>query len=168
MWEHTRKDVRHHTGTKGHRVRLRIAPRWYSRCLFPPEVCKRSLFGRKHNNSFSTPSSARYAIVTNITNVTNWAVKEAQVATHSLIRTMTTTLRSAGLLLFGAAFLVEEVVADCLANAEFNQFFENVNGGATIPLEGSCCQKDVCNLPCPEPVADPTIGKFVFAWIGSR
>lgn len=78
--------------------------------------------------------------------------------------TTTTLIRSAGqLLLLGAAFLVKEVVvvADCLANEEFNQFFENVNGGATIPVDGSCCQKDVCNLPCPEPVADPTIGKSV-------
>jgi hypothetical protein len=60
--------------------------------------------------------------------------------------------------LAGAVILVEKTVADCLSNQEFNEFFENKNGGP-IPAEGSCCQKDVCGIPCPEEVSAPTVGE---------
>jgi hypothetical protein len=46
----------------------------------------------------------------------------------------------------------------CLANPEFNQVFVDLNGGSAIPLEGSCCQKDVCNLPCPATSPEPGVG----------
>jgi hypothetical protein len=58
-----------------------------------------------------------------------------------------------------ASFIVEQASADCLANEGFNEFFEGLNGGVPIPTEGSCCQKDVCNIPCPEEVSDPAVGK---------
>ena len=41
--------------------------------------------------------------------------------------------------------------AQCLANTEVNDFFAGLAGGA-IPQEGSCCQFDVCGIPCPAPV----------------
>jgi hypothetical protein len=46
----------------------------------------------------------------------------------------------------------------CLAKPEFNQVFVDLNGGSAIPLEGSCCQKDVCNLPCPAISPEPGVG----------
>lgn len=46
----------------------------------------------------------------------------------------------------------------CLAKPEFNQVFVDLNGGSPIPLEGSCCQKDVCNLPCPATSQEPGVG----------
>ena len=46
----------------------------------------------------------------------------------------------------------------CLAKPEFNQVFVDLNGGSAIPLEGSCCQKDVCNLPCPAIAPEPGVG----------
>jgi hypothetical protein len=58
-----------------------------------------------------------------------------------------------------ASLTVQTVSADCLANEGFNEFFEGLNGGVAIPTEGSCCQKDVCNIPCPEEVSDPAVGK---------
>jgi hypothetical protein len=40
----------------------------------------------------------------------------------------------------------------CFANDSMNEFF------ATD--EPTCCQNDVCALPCPEPVPAPTKGKL--------
>jgi hypothetical protein len=54
--------------------------------------------------------------------------------------------------------LVTAQESTCLAKPEFNQVFVDLNGGSSIPLEGSCCQKDVCNLPCPAISAEPGIG----------
>jgi len=58
-----------------------------------------------------------------------------------------------------ASPLVEFAAAECLSNPEFNAFFEEQAGGE-IPLEGSCCQQDVCGLPCPESTPEPGIGEF--------
>jgi hypothetical protein len=67
-----------------------------------------------------------------------------------MMNVMTTTLLFLG---------TTPVSADCIAsNAEFNAFFEGLNGGVSIPLEGSCCMKDVCGLPCPEEVSKPGPG----------
>ena len=52
----------------------------------------------------------------------------------------------------------QDVISTCLAKPEFNQVFVDLNGGSAIPLEGSCCQKDVCNLPCPVTSAEPGVG----------
>jgi hypothetical protein len=55
-------------------------------------------------------------------------------------------------------FLVKEAAADCLSDPDLNELFA---GGAEIPAEGSCCQADVCGIPCPESVSEPGIGTFV-------
>jgi len=44
--------------------------------------------------------------------------------------------------------------ANCIADETINSFFEG-EAGAPIPLEGSCCQADVCGLPCPAAQDDP-------------
>ncbi|EEC43573.1 predicted protein [Phaeodactylum tricornutum CCAP 1055/1] len=49
------------------------------------------------------------------------------------------------------------VQAECLANTEFNDFFEGLVG-APIPSEGSCCMFDVCGLECPVDVPEPSNG----------
>jgi Sodium:solute symporter family len=47
----------------------------------------------------------------------------------------------------------------CLSNPDFNQVFVDLNNVTSIPIEGSCCQKDVCNLPCPAPLPKkPPVG----------
>jgi len=48
----------------------------------------------------------------------------------------------------------------CLENEEFNNFFIP-EGAESIPLEGSCCMQDVCGLPCPAPVSDPSAGTYI-------
>jgi len=70
-------------------------------------------------------------------------------------------LRYAFSLLAAAFFLVEFAAAECLSNPEFNQFFEDAAGGE-IPLEGSCCQQDVCGLPCPQTTSAPGIGECCY------
>jgi len=59
--------------------------------------------------------------------------------------------------------LAKHVQADCLADTTLNTIFaEEVNGVSSIPIEGSCCQFDVCAIPCPLPVEKPGVGTFVF------
>jgi hypothetical protein len=52
----------------------------------------------------------------------------------------------------------QQAAADCLANPTLNADFENLNGGVSIPIEGSCCMFDVCGLACPVDVSKPTSG----------
>jgi hypothetical protein len=61
-----------------------------------------------------------------------------------------------------AAFLPLSQGDQCLANDEFETFFlgEGETLGA-LPREGSCCQKDICGLPCPTTVPSPTSGRFL-------
>lgn len=54
--------------------------------------------------------------------------------------------------------LVEYAAAECLSDPEMNEFFAGEAGGE-IPLEGSCCQQDVCGIPCPQDTPAPGIGK---------
>lgn len=68
-------------------------------------------------------------------------------------------LRYAVSLLLAACCLVEFAAAECLSNPEFNDFFAEQAGGP-IPQEGSCCQQDVCGLPCPETTPEPGIGEY--------
>ena len=45
----------------------------------------------------------------------------------------------------------------CLSDPTLSaQLAEDLGGEA--PLPGSCCQQDVCNIPCPEPVPPPSKG----------
>lgn len=67
-------------------------------------------------------------------------------------------LRHAVSFLAAASFLVEFATSECLSNATFNEDFEELAGGP-IPQEGSCCQADVCNIPCPVPSPEPAIGE---------
>jgi hypothetical protein len=60
------------------------------------------------------------------------------------------------------ALLINEVSGDCLANEEFNGFFEinsETGRSQSIPRFESCCMKDVCGLQCPEPTPEPGPGK---------
>ena len=63
-----------------------------------------------------------------------------------------------------SSFLIGNANADCLSNPEFNDFF-TPDGGGSLPLPGSCCQKDVCNIPCPEEVPEPSSGKKKMHWL---
>jgi hypothetical protein len=72
----------------------------------------------------------------------------------------------------------------CLANPTFNQVFVDLNGGTPIPTEGSCCQKVVCNIPCPATSPQPgpgygiavgvvifisfAFGLFTYFWVGNK
>jgi len=47
------------------------------------------------------------------------------------------------------------VSSECLADTTLNDIFAN---GTSIPKEGSCCQQDVCGIPCAEPVSAPGVG----------
>lgn len=59
----------------------------------------------------------------------------------------------------GCALLVTRAAADCLANQELNDFFEDVDGRpSSIPRYGSCCMYDVCGLECPVPQPQPPKG----------
>ncbi len=49
-------------------------------------------------------------------------------------------------------FSAAKVAADCIADPDLNAEFEAIVGGH-IPAADSCCQNDVCAIPCPEPVS---------------
>jgi Na+/proline symporter len=55
------------------------------------------------------------------------------------------------------SFFIKTANGDCLSNQEFNDFFIP-EGESSIPLTDSCCQFDVCGLPCPEDVPKPSNG----------
>ena len=57
--------------------------------------------------------------------------------------------------LLSLALVVPQVTAQCLSDPELEEIF---SGGEELPKEGSCCQNDICGLPCPEPVSKPTVG----------
>lgn len=52
-----------------------------------------------------------------------------------------------------------QVSSECLSDAALNDEFAELAGGP-IPMEGSCCQADVCGLACPAPVSTPTVGTY--------
>lgn len=41
----------------------------------------------------------------------------------------------------------------CLSDPVLEGTFENIVGEGPLPLEGSCCQADICAIPCPQPVS---------------
>ena len=51
----------------------------------------------------------------------------------------------------------KKATAECLSDPELDAIFA---GDTTIPGEGSCCQQDVCNIPCPVAVPAPGNGMF--------
>ena len=57
-----------------------------------------------------------------------------------------------------SCWLVQETGAECLADPALDAIFVQSKGGDAIPQEGSCCQNDVCNIPCPLPVEPPGPG----------
>ena len=67
------------------------------------------------------------------------------------------------LVLWSAAFLVCSIIptssADCLVDTALNDEFAGFIEAESIPLEGSCCQADVCGLSCPAEVPKPGVGK---------
>ena len=68
------------------------------------------------------------------------------------------------ILLFLAAYAVKVSNGECLSDSaldsEFLGFIQADDPSVeSIPLEGSCCQSDVCGIPCPEPVSDPSSGE---------
>lgn len=68
-------------------------------------------------------------------------------------------LRYAVSFLAVASFLVEFAAGEqCLSDPAMNGFFE-VKAGGEIPLEDSCCQFDVCGLPCPKDTPEPGMGE---------
>lgn len=82
------------------------------------------------------------------------------------LRSSSTRASSSSPLLLAAASLLllsltpqHQVAADCLSDPALNAEFVPESGDA-IPLEGSCCQADVCGLACPEPVSAPGVGTY--------
>jgi hypothetical protein len=51
---------------------------------------------------------------------------------------------------------IETIQAKCLANDDFEAEFASLLGVDSLPYPGSCCMKDVCNIPCPVPVSKPS------------
>jgi Na+/proline symporter len=51
---------------------------------------------------------------------------------------------------------IELTQANCLENDAFEAEFASLLGVDSLPYPGSCCMKDVCNIPCPEPVSEPS------------
>ena len=58
----------------------------------------------------------------------------------------------------------------CIANQDINTQFANlITGGDTYEVpDDSCCQFEICGLPCPEEVSEPAAGisnsSFIFAY----
>ena len=59
-----------------------------------------------------------------------------------------------------SSFLVSYVSGDCLLSSKTlnDEFLSFIEGAESIPLDGSCCQADVCGLACPAPVSEPSKG----------
>lgn len=54
--------------------------------------------------------------------------------------------------------LAAKTSADCLADESLNSEFASFISAQSIPVEGSCCQADVCGLACPADLESPGIG----------
>ncbi|KAJ1635514.1 Sodium:solute symporter family-domain-containing protein, partial [Pavlovales sp. CCMP2436] len=91
---------------------------------------------------------------------------------HPLTTTTTRVPRSNGMKLLSLAAIsllclsaLPLVRADCLSNPVLESDFRGflgVNHVTSLPTEGSCCQKDICNIPCPAE-EDPPPNGFLIA-----
>ena len=61
-----------------------------------------------------------------------------------------------------SSFLLTVVNGDCLLSSKTlnDEFLSFIEGAESIPLDGSCCQADVCGLACPAPVSEPSKGTY--------
>jgi hypothetical protein len=71
---------------------------------------------------------------------------------------------STTLLVSAAALLLLSVAIDaqCIADEKIDAEFRTLLGVDAIPKADSCCQADVCGIPCPAEISDPKIGTFFF------
>lgn len=51
--------------------------------------------------------------------------------------------------------------AQCLSDPKLEATFVSLAGAKSLPVEGSCCQKDVCGLPCPAAAPVPARGYVI-------
>jgi hypothetical protein len=87
------------------------------------------------------------------------------ICVATMTTTMTTALLFSLLLLFQSSAVTAAAAAavqqTCLADEALNDEFRALLGDNVdaIPRAGSCCQADVCGIPCPVEVSAPKIGK---------
>jgi hypothetical protein len=87
---------------------------------------------------------------------------KAAVAVSSSSSSMSSmSLVSAAALLLLLLFPVA-TNAQCIADDKIDAEFRTLLGVDAIPKADSCCQADVCGIPCPAEVSDPKIGTFFF------
>lgn len=60
------------------------------------------------------------------------------------------------------ALCAARAVGQCLSDPKLEASFLAINAAKSLPTAGSCCQKDVCGLPCAAPPPVPKVG-FVIA-----
>jgi len=56
-----------------------------------------------------------------------------------------------------AACAIATARADCFASSALETTFQGIIGAASLPTSGSCCQSDICAIPCPAEF--PKVGK---------
>lgn len=68
-----------------------------------------------------------------------------------------------GAALIALAGFLPQAVGQCIADETINtQFAEIISGNTSQTYEvaeGSCCQWEICSIPCPEQVSAPDKGK---------
>lgn len=76
---------------------------------------------------------------------------------HKVHKDKRSTMKSFCLALIVASDFLKKATAECLSDPALDAIFA---GDSTIPREDSCCQNDVCNIPCPVPVPSPPNGMY--------
>jgi hypothetical protein len=64
-------------------------------------------------------------------------------------------------LLLLSSWLFVATDAQCIADEKIDAEFRTLLGVDAIPKANSCCQADVCGIPCPAEISDPKIGTFL-------
>lgn len=54
-----------------------------------------------------------------------------------------------------------QCIADETVNTEFARIINGDDTSTSYSIDGSCCQKTICNLDCPEEVDPPASGKEI-------